>query len=67
MPKRLRGCPNCGKQKKECTLMKSDGALIEIKHDGSIWEAARLPAKKWTQDKRELFFMELKAYGAAHG
>jgi hypothetical protein len=47
--------------------MKSDGALIEIKHDGSIWEAARLPAKKWTQDKRELFFIELEAYGTAHG
>jgi hypothetical protein len=68
MPKRLRGCPNCGKQKKvECTLMKSDGALIDIKHDRSMWKVAGVPAKRWTQAEHELFFMELKAYGAAHG
>jgi superfamily II DNA or RNA helicase len=68
MAKRLRVCPNCGKQKKaECTLMESDGALIEIKRDGSRWQVAKVPAKKWTQAERELFFMELKAYGAAHG
>ena len=47
--------------------MKSDGALIDIKHDRSMWKVAGVPAKRWTQAEHELFFMELKAYGAAHG
>jgi hypothetical protein len=47
--------------------MESVGALIEIEHDGSMWQAAMVPAKKWTQAERELFFMELKAYDTAHG
>jgi DNA repair protein RadD len=63
-----RKCPNCGEVNKlQSTLLEADGELVEVKRDGSMWQAAKVKAREWTIEERETFLSELKAYTQAHG
>lgn len=66
-PNQFRKCPHCGHvQKLQSTLLENDGELIEVKRDGSMWQAAKVPARKWTTAERATFLSELKAYAEMH-
>lgn len=67
-PNVLRKCPNCGEVAKiQSGMIERDGQLVEVRRDGSMFEAAKVKAVEWTYEERRTFLAELKCYAEQQG